>query len=279
MSPPCQPFTRNGLKCDIADNRSNSFLHLLNILHELSIENILIENVKGFEQSIMRNKLVEKLNQAGFVYQEFILSPSQFGIPNSRHRYYCLVKKSPKTFKFDTTTIVSQSQLDMSIVAIVCLFQLDYLPGNYSNVPFEISSILEKDIDHKEYALPQNILQKRAKLVDVCYSNSTRSCCFTKAYGRYLEGTGSVYSTKPEEFVQAVLKELSSLDIVDSEEYLKCVQQLDFRFFTPREVCRLMSFPEYFDFPEGITRRQKYMLLGNSVNVKVVAELIKILAN
>lgn len=112
MSPPCQPFTRNGLKCDIADNRSSSFLHLLDILNELDIENILIENVKGFENSKMRNILVERLEKGGFSYQEFILSPSQFGIPNSRHRYYCLAKRKPKSFKFHVGAIVSRkSQL------------------------------------------------------------------------------------------------------------------------------------------------------------------------
>lgn len=111
MSPPCQPFTRNGLKCDIEDNRSCSFLHLLSILNDLHIENILIENVKGFENSKMRNILVETLNKSGFIYQEFILSPSQFGIPNSRHRYYCLAKKRTKSFKFSTGEIVSMKSL------------------------------------------------------------------------------------------------------------------------------------------------------------------------
>lgn len=122
------------------------------------------------------------------------------------------------------------------------------------------------------------MLQKAVKLVDVCYSNSSRSCCFTKAYGRYLEGTGSVYCPKSEEFVQAVYNELSNLS-TDSEQYLNCLRKLEFRFFTPREVCRLMSFPESFDFPVGISKRQKYMLLGNSVNITVVAQLIKILSN
>ncbi|GBL97373.1 tRNA (cytosine(38)-C(5))-methyltransferase [Araneus ventricosus] len=34
MSPPCQPFTRVGLKKDTEDERSKSFLHILKIINE-----------------------------------------------------------------------------------------------------------------------------------------------------------------------------------------------------------------------------------------------------
>lgn len=107
MSPPCQPFTRNGLQGDILDNRSSSLLHLLDILPELNVKYILLENVKGFEKSVMRNQLIESLCKSDFSYQEFLLNPSDFGIPNSRQRYYCLAKKSTK-FKFDTGPLVSK---------------------------------------------------------------------------------------------------------------------------------------------------------------------------
>lgn len=87
-----------------------------------------------------------------------------------------------------------------------------------------------------------------------------------------------MYCPKSEEFVQNVYQELSNLN-ADSEQYLDCLRKLEFRFFTPREVCRLMSFPEHFNFPVGISKRQKYMLLGNSVNITVVSQLIKILSD
>lgn len=102
MSPPCQPFTRNGLKLDVNDPRTSSFSYILRILPELHIDYILIENVKGYESSEMRNQLVEVLEKTEYNFQEFILSPSQFCIPNTRHRYYCIAKKVPKQFSFAT---------------------------------------------------------------------------------------------------------------------------------------------------------------------------------
>jgi tRNA (cytosine38-C5)-methyltransferase len=49
------------------------------------------------------------------------------------------------------------------------------------------------------------------------------------------------------------------------------------RYFTPREVARLHGFPDSFGFPEGTGERQKYQQLGNSLNVLVVARLLRYL--
>ena len=54
---------------------------------------ILLENVKGFEESDSRDILVETLAGAGYEFQEMLITPLQLGIPNSRMRYYCLARK------------------------------------------------------------------------------------------------------------------------------------------------------------------------------------------
>jgi tRNA (cytosine38-C5)-methyltransferase len=100
MSPPCQPFTRQGLRRDKDDRRTDSFFHLMLIISEMrSPPNyILMENVQGFETSHTRNEFTEMLQRVGYSYQEFLLSPNQFGVPNSRLRYYLLAKKKPLAF-------------------------------------------------------------------------------------------------------------------------------------------------------------------------------------
>lgn len=55
-----------------------------------------MENVKGFEESETRKKLLDSLQKAQFNYEEYLLNPLQFGICNSRLRYYLLAKKSTK---------------------------------------------------------------------------------------------------------------------------------------------------------------------------------------
>lgn len=101
MSPPCQPFSRNGKYLDENDPRTNSFLYLIGILQELdNIEYILMENVKGFESSTVRNLFVQKLKDCNFDYQEFLLCPMSIGVPNSRLRYYCIARKNSTNWQF-----------------------------------------------------------------------------------------------------------------------------------------------------------------------------------
>lgn len=101
MSPPCQPFTRNGKYLDHSDPRTKSFLYLLAILDQLdSVEYILMENVKGFETSTVRNLFIDKLKECNFEYQEFLLCPSSVGVPNSRLRYYCIARRNTLTWPF-----------------------------------------------------------------------------------------------------------------------------------------------------------------------------------
>lgn len=101
MSPPCQPFTRNGKYLDENDPRTNSFIYLIDILQELeNVEYILMENVKGFECSAVRNLFLSKLKECSFEYQEFLLTPSTVGVPNSRLRYYCIARRSTSTWNF-----------------------------------------------------------------------------------------------------------------------------------------------------------------------------------
>lgn len=107
--------------------------------------------------------------------------------------------------------------------------------------------------------------------MDIVTKTSNRSCCFTKAYSRFTEGTGSVYCP----YDESVLIQISDIkNVCVTEENLNLLEDLRLRFFTPKEVSRLMCFPENFAFPEETTLRQKYKLLGNSINVFVVSKLI-----
>ncbi|KAG0242376.1 tRNA (cytosine-5-)-methyltransferase [Actinomortierella wolfii] len=102
MSPPCQPYTRTGNQEGSKDTRAKSFLYLMRILPELEHppSYLLLENVKGFEESDSRDLLVETLTKCGYEFQELLITPLQIGIPNSRMRYYCLARKTDKVGPF-----------------------------------------------------------------------------------------------------------------------------------------------------------------------------------
>eukprot|EP00611_Tribonema_gayanum_P010706 TRINITY_DN2077_c0_g1_i1.p1 TRINITY_DN2077_c0_g1~~TRINITY_DN2077_c0_g1_i1.p1 ORF type:complete len:179 (-),score=26.19 TRINITY_DN2077_c0_g1_i1:984-1520(-) len=88
LSPPCQPYTRIGLQRDTADPRSRSFLHLMELLQgmEACPQRLMLENVQGFEGSDTCGRLMEVLALRGYEVHQFLLSPTQLGIPNTRTR-------------------------------------------------------------------------------------------------------------------------------------------------------------------------------------------------
>lgn len=75
------------------------------------------------------------------------------------------------------------------------------------------------------------------------------------------------------------------------EDAVRILHPLCLRYFSPAELLRLFNFdlPHHdvpripneisspFVWPKGVTRKAKFRLIGNSVNVRVVKELINFL--
>lgn len=111
-----------------------------------------------------------------------------------------------------------------------------FFSPNNSNISLSaLSNILEvEETGHlKSFLVPEATVQHQGVLFDIVKPSDRRSCCFTKAYGRYVEGTGSVLQTNP----------------TPREGDLR---DLHLRYFTPREIARLHCFPDDFSFPPGI---------------------------
>ena len=85
-------------------------------------------------------------------------------------------------------------------------------------------------------------------------------------------GTGSVLRQAGDLDAAYKLADLAGND--NPAKIYSALQSLRLRFFTPREIARLLGFPATFSFPEETTRKQCYKTLGNSLNVSVVAILL-----
>uniref|UniRef100_G1PKC9 tRNA aspartic acid methyltransferase 1 n=1 Tax=Myotis lucifugus TaxID=59463 RepID=G1PKC9_MYOLU len=314
MSPPCQPFTRIGLQGDVTDPRTNSFLYILDILPRLQTlpKYILLENVKGFEVSSARDLLIKTIENCGFQYQEFLLSPTSLGIPNSRLRYFLIAKlqseplpfqapgqvlmefpkmesEHPQQHAIDAVNKIEGKKIEPNICfdssrqcsgKEAILFKLETAEEierkhqQDSDLSVQmLKDFLEDDIDMNQYFLPPKSLLRYALLLDIVKPTCRRSMCFTKGYGRYIEGTGSVLQTAEDVQIEDIYKSLTNLS---QEEKITKLLMLKLRYFTPKEIANLLGFPPEFGFPENITVKQRYRLLGNSLNVHVVAKLIKV---
>lgn len=229
-----------------------------------SIRYILLENVSGFETSQARKEVVTVLSEAGFSFQEFLVCPRQLGIPNSRLRYYMLAKRGTEDWSFDRSTDIIK----------------DFSPL-MDNIQHLSSSIVTSDtlqafLDlevNDEFLVPDSVLEKHSHVLDLVTKDSSQSCCFTSAYSRYCEGTGSVIHQEGDAGdLYNLAKDLKASG--NSEQAVEELKKLRLRFFTPAEVARLLGFPSTFSFPISATKKQQYKVLGNSINVTVVGLLI-----
>lgn len=302
MSPPCQPFTRIGLQGDLTDTRTKSFLYILHVLPRLCRPPrfILLENVKGFETSSARERLVETLKDCGYLFQELMLSPTSVGIPNSRLRYFLMAKLPtesgscgfsaliPDVFRQcgssgRDTAVDSSSQAQARSPEHCVLYKLETVEDiqrkstqNNDQSVRKIQDFLEPPtgVNFQQYLIPPQTLLRYCLLLDVVRPSCRRSVCFTKGYGRYVEGTGSVLQDCLETEMQSVFEDL---DLCSEEQKVQRLLKLQLRYFTPREVANLMGFPQSFTFPEQISTLQRYRVLGNSLNVVLVSKLLQLL--
>ncbi|CAF1171380.1 unnamed protein product [Rotaria sordida] len=272
MSPPCQPFTRQGKQEDLNDRRTNGFIYLMKtILPQLQSKPkyILLENVSGFEYSQAHQLLLNTLETYNYYYQQYLLSPIQFGIPNSRLRYYLIAKQEEKSIDIHSSLIQTRisnferlykkirqqfpskeffleenSFYENDQITNKCSHSSEILID--SNQLMLINDFLISN-ENSNFELDEKQLKRALHVCDIITCHAKRSFCFTKSYGKYFEGTGSLIRTLSNRI----------------------------RYFTPQEIANLHCFPLNYHFSEQITIRQAYSLLGNSLNVFVVGVLLE----
>ncbi|KAG8220226.1 S-adenosyl-L-methionine-dependent methyltransferase [Butyriboletus roseoflavus] len=288
LSPSCQPYTvLNPLAKGAADPRAQSFLHLIdNVLPELSAHDmhpryLLVENVAGFQDSTTRHHLVSTLQRLGYVTVEFTLNPLQFGIPNSRLRYYLLAKLSPLKFVcFDSTIGKSDHSLDH--------IPLYHDPHNESQQPSHAASpdlrqYIDSVVDEEtfsQFRITDRVLNKWGRLFDIVLPSGIRTCCFTRGYTQLVERAGSILQTNENLDTAQVFDLFLRARASGDENAVRILDPLCLRYFTPTELLRIFHFTDAdsssinFIWPPRVSTKSKYRLIGNSVNVEVVRRLI-----
>ncbi|EIN13227.1 S-adenosyl-L-methionine-dependent methyltransferase [Punctularia strigosozonata HHB-11173 SS5] len=311
LSPACQPYTvLNPSAKGAQDPRAQSFLHLVTrVLPQLAERNdhprcLLVENVAGFESSSTRTTLVDTLRNLGYETRELLLTPLQFGVPNSRLRYYLLAKLR--------TTSPPPQITDHSAV-------LRHIPGlgedwvdprsiDQNNGPLGEAQPAEGSKVHalcrylntdgmEACTIPDRVLQKWGRLFDIVLPSSTRSCCFTRGYTQLVESAGSILQMNETLDTTAIFDEFLSAQENGDPDAVRILNSLRLRYFHPDELLRLFGFrrpvpmmegeknngsagvedAEDFRWPVDLSMKTKYRLIGNSINIVVVSELIRYL--
>ncbi|KAF8159427.1 S-adenosyl-L-methionine-dependent methyltransferase [Crassisporium funariophilum] len=292
LSPACQPYTvLNPDAKGALDPRAQSFLYLVQtVLPELASSNqhpsrLLVENVAGFETSSTRQILISSLRSIGYTTLELLLTPLQFGIPNSRLRYYLLAKKSPLQFQHVSSD--HSGEIWRRIPGDEVIWSDPRLTDDLDVSTNEIREYLDTDhtITSQNFAIPDRILQKWGRLFDIVLPSSRRTCCFTRGYTQLVERAGSILQMNEELDTTTTFDNFLKAQSDGNVDAVKILHPLGLRYFSPSELLRIFAFDvpqasspnSTFIWPPTLSTKSKYKLIGNSVNVKVVQALIEYL--
>lgn len=88
MSPPCTPFSRRGKQMDDEDPRAEPLLRLIEILKSKKPSYFFLENVEGFANSRVNDRLQETLSSLGYKQRSLNLCSSNLGVPMRRPRHF-----------------------------------------------------------------------------------------------------------------------------------------------------------------------------------------------
>jgi len=224
---------------------------------------------------------------------ELLLTPLQFGIPNSRLRYYLLAKVRPLEFAdvHDAAHTVWRhipgQGADWVDSRLRTGSREEVLNDQVASSIAEIRQYLDPPIeDGRSHpcAVPDRVLEKWGRLFDIILPSARRSCCFTRGYSKMAERSGSVLQLNEDLDTTSVFDRFLAAHAAGQEDAVRILDPLRLRYFSPTELLRVFEFLPVtevagaeqpgFRWPEDLSTKAQYRLIGNSVNVRVVKEVI-----
>jgi len=158
---------------------------------------LLLENVVGFDTSRTREAVLAALTALEYRVHEFCLSPVQLGVPYSRPRYFLLAARAPGPRCALAQPLpatpwphpppplgeAATPQAEPPVRPVREYYDACFAEG----APAEDAAA-----GWARAAVPWPALRRSMLAADFVHGGSTRACCFTKSYGRYAKGTGSL---------------------------------------------------------------------------------------
>ena len=126
--------------------------------------------------------MLDVLKKLGFATREFLLTPLQFGVPNSRLRYYLLASRTEGAFN-------SSVDPPERILRHVPGHAANWVDARASGSPDTVGDwgrplrdYLDRAKAATAHTVPDRVLIKWGRLFDIVLPSATRTCCFTRGH-------------------------------------------------------------------------------------------------
>ena len=300
---PCQTFSKAGSQQGFEEIRGTIFFDIVRILTETKPKFILLENVRNLvshNNGNTWNTIRKTLTEIGYLVPEnpFILSPLNFGIPQSRERVFipCIRKDISKVEKIELEVPIKQDTNIFSILEPTV--EEKYNISNYEKYVIKVWEEFKQGITTKTLGFPvwydsfkldkesikdlpqwkQDFILKNIELYE---TNKNFINGWEKKFNNLqdLQPTHRKFEwqmgTEYTSIYQGVIQFRPSGIRVKKPDFFPALVAMVhipiigkyLRRLTPRECARLQSFPDTFQL--STNEKQAYKQLGNSLNVKV----------
>ena len=300
---PCQTFSKAGSQQGFEEIRGTIFFDIVRVLTETKPKFILLENVRNLashNNGNTWNTIRETLTEIGYLVPEnpFIVSPLNFGIPQSRERVFipCIRKDIAKVEKIELEVPVKQDTTIFDILEPTV--EEKYNISDYEKYVIKVWEEFKQGITTKSLGFPiwydSFKLDKEAikdlpqwkqdfiiKNIELYENNKSFIGSWEKKFNNLqdLQPTHRKFEwqmgTEYTSIYQGIIQFRPSGIRVKKPDFFPALVAMVhisiigkyLRRLTPRECARLQSFPDTFQL--STNDKQAYKQLGNSLNVTV----------
>lgn len=255
--PPCQGFSVSNSKTRNKDNPKNwLYKHFFRFARELNPAWIVIENVTGLketEDGFFLEKMLKELKNHDYKTSHQVLTASNFGVPQSRNRYFIVANNLDVDFTFPepSTTKVTVKDAIADLPSLVngnsesrqpYRFEKphsEYARSMRNGVNYTLNNLVTKNADHilkrYEYVPQGGNWEDIPKRLMKNYTDPSR--CHTGIYHR-------LRADEPAKVIGNFRKNM-------------LIHPLENRGLSVREAARLQSFPDKYVFKGSIGFQQQ----------------------
>ncbi|MHA4811745.1 DNA cytosine methyltransferase [Flavitalea flava] len=254
---PCQPFSNAGSRKGLTDDRGMLYQTAIDIVKRLKPRSVVFENVRGILSFMDGEKLLiegicEQLNDLGYDVTFSLVDASHHNVPQKRLRVVIVgIERSKKHGVFSFPPSIERKDLTLR------------------------HTILDLPKDAKNQSELMQLNPQAIAIGDmVPEGGSWKSIPYERLPPRLQKIWDNIERYRWPKFYRRFHRDeiAGTITAAFKPENAGVWHPLEKRIFSVREIARIQSFPDWFDF-EGRTVKSKYKQIGNAVPPRLAYEI------